>query len=449
MNRRRVMNTEITNNQILNISVEKLQPHKDNPRKTLGNLTELVESIKNSGIMQNLTVVPNTDTDGEYTVIIGHRRLAAAKEAGLQTVPCVIVDLSPQEQLATMLLENMQRSDLTAREQAEGIQMMLNFGESIESVSQKTGLSESTVRRRVSLMKLDSKKMDSAESRGVTLEQYIKASELKTAEARNKVLDAAGTDNFNSVYKRELKEQIIKENTPKVKKELKTIATEIKDFSPWGSRYVNVKRVDIHEWKPGDFNIKPNTDTKYMFGIYFGTAYLVKEAPKQTNVQKKSEKEKSVMRRNRELKKITKHFYELRLEFIENFTAGKKYEEILKEWLVAISQYNLAHYTPEFNKKFLRQQINQKIDDYYVDKKLLYSFFENEPNRSLVILDYVYCGDKEENGYYHMGRSEYMPTHDKNLRLDLIYKYLCKLGYQMADEEKQLQDGTHQLFNKE
>ena len=67
--------------QIVNIAIDRLFPHSDNPRKDLGDLSELAASIKASGVLQNLTVVPdepdNPDTD--YTIIIGHRRYAAPK----------------------------------------------------------------------------------------------------------------------------------------------------------------------------------------------------------------------------------------------------------------------------------------------------------------------------------------------------------------------------------
>lgn len=111
------------------IPVSKLWRHPDNPRKDLGDVTELAESIKVNGVLQNLTVVPligeiTKKWDGEsYRVIIGHRRLAAAKLAGLEELPCVVVEMSEREQLSTMLTENMQRSDLTVYEQAQGFQM--------------------------------------------------------------------------------------------------------------------------------------------------------------------------------------------------------------------------------------------------------------------------------------------------------------------------------------
>ena len=81
------------NKEYVNISVENIYPHPENPRKDLGDLSELVESIKKQGVMQNLTVIPgHWLEDGEwsdeaYTLIIGHRRCAAAKLAGVTEVP--------------------------------------------------------------------------------------------------------------------------------------------------------------------------------------------------------------------------------------------------------------------------------------------------------------------------------------------------------------------------
>ena len=139
--------------QIVNIAIDRLSPHADNPRKDLGDLSELAASIKASGILQNLTVVPdepdNSNTD--FTIIIGHRRYAAAKIAGLTELPCVVVEMSEREQLQTMLVENMQRSDLTVYEQAQGFQMMLNMGDSVAEIAEKSGFSQTTIRRRVKL----------------------------------------------------------------------------------------------------------------------------------------------------------------------------------------------------------------------------------------------------------------------------------------------------------
>ena len=65
------------------INRDRLEPHPDNPRKDLGDLTELVASISKQGLLQNLTVVPSPENEGKYRIVIGHRRFAAASLAGM------------------------------------------------------------------------------------------------------------------------------------------------------------------------------------------------------------------------------------------------------------------------------------------------------------------------------------------------------------------------------
>ena len=186
------------------IPIEQLYPHPDNPRKDLGDLTELADSIKANGVLQNLTVVPRTVTGeitGEtwqkgYTVVIGHRRLAASKLAGLKELPCVITDMDLRSQVQTMLMENIQRADLTLYEQAQGFQMMLDLGDSIDEIARKSGFSQTTVRRRVKLLELDQEKFKASVSRGANLMDYMELDKIDDPELKNEVLEAIGTNNF-------------------------------------------------------------------------------------------------------------------------------------------------------------------------------------------------------------------------------------------------------------
>lgn len=149
-----------TENKLTMIPIDRLFPHPDNPRKDVGDVTELAESIKHSGIMQNLTVVPHEDG---YRVVIGHRRLAVARKAGLTELPCVIADMSHKEQCATMLSENMQRVDLTPIEQAQGVQMMLDLGETVGDIAEKTGFSKSAIAKRAKIAKMPFEQLKEAE----------------------------------------------------------------------------------------------------------------------------------------------------------------------------------------------------------------------------------------------------------------------------------------------
>ena len=205
--------------QLVMLPVKEIQPHPNNPRKDLGDLSELTESIKKNGIMQNLTVVKNEG--GGYTVIIGHRRLEAAKAAGVSEVPCAVAELDEGEQLATMLLENMQRQDLTVYEQAEGIQLLLDMDFSVTDIAQKTGFSESTVRRRTKLLSLDRVKFKESQARQVSLKDYEQLFEIEDKGIQNELLDKLGTADFNNDYRIAVSKQKFKENFEVFKQELK------------------------------------------------------------------------------------------------------------------------------------------------------------------------------------------------------------------------------------
>ena len=189
----------------VDLPISKIYPHPDNPRKDVGDVSELAESIKANGIFQNLTVVgggKGAPTADDYTVIIGHRRLSAAKQAGLKQVPCMVVEMDEREQAATMLLENMQRSDLTIYEQAQGFQMMLDLGETQDGIAEKTGFSKSTIRHRLKLLELDPEEFAKAQERQATFSDYIELEKLKNPESKTEALKAIGTSSFKYTIER-------------------------------------------------------------------------------------------------------------------------------------------------------------------------------------------------------------------------------------------------------
>ena len=121
------------------ISIDNLKNHPRNIRKTYGDLKELTASIKEKGVLQNLVVVPDPKNEGKYLVVAGNCRLRAAKKAGLTELECVIAEMSEQEQVLTMLVENMQRNGLSIAEEAAGIQMCLeDFGMKVADVAKAT-----------------------------------------------------------------------------------------------------------------------------------------------------------------------------------------------------------------------------------------------------------------------------------------------------------------------
>lgn len=164
------------------MSLTSLRPHPANPRRDLGDLSELADSIRAHGVRQNLLVVPDPDEQGAYRVVIGNRRAEAAQLAGVDSVP-VVVDrtLTPAQQLELMLLENIQRTDLTPVEEADGYQGLLDLGLDEKEIAKRTGRSRSTVAARLRLRSLPEPAREKVHAHQATLddaERLLQVAEL-------------------------------------------------------------------------------------------------------------------------------------------------------------------------------------------------------------------------------------------------------------------------------
>lgn len=148
------MENNTTSPLIVDIPAGQLKPNPANPRKTVGDVSELAASIKAQGLQQQLLVTPaDQDTDGKplYRIVIGHRRYKACVKAGMTMIPCTVRHLTDREEREIMLIENTQRADLTIIEEADGYQGLLDLGASIDELADKTGRSTSFVRRRIKI----------------------------------------------------------------------------------------------------------------------------------------------------------------------------------------------------------------------------------------------------------------------------------------------------------
>jgi ParB family chromosome partitioning protein len=438
---------------IIFISVKKLHAHPNNPRKDLGDLTELAESIKTTGILQNLTVVPwfseitgvgcDNPKDQEemgYRVVIGHRRLAAAKLAGLTEVPCGVVEMDLTTQVATMLLENMQRSDLTIYEQAECMQMMFNLGETVGSVSEKTGLSDTTVRRRVKLLELDREKFKKAVQGGATLQDFAELDKIKDIELKNKALEKIGTSNFNWTIAETVKQESQAVNKAAIIVELEKFATKIESGN--GLSYAVYINFDSPTVKiPEDAG-----DKKYFFVVQSTYIELRKESaqtPQTDTNAAEDERQCKMQERQRHLTEISKAAYRLRYEFVKNYTPLKKHAQAIMAFatraIIKEGYYNFDA------ADFVELMGVELVEDEEFTFNTIAETVSQSPEKALFLGAYCNYGDSENKTYYQ----RYGPTpchHLKNEDLNAIYDVLVKLGYQMSDEERSLQDGTHELF---
>lgn len=134
--------------------IEEIRPNKNQPRKTFTHdkLEELAASIREKGIIQPLVVLRKSD---HYELIAGERRWRAAQKAGLREVPVVIQDVSEDTALEMALIENIQREDLNAVEEAEAYHALLErFNLSQEELAKRVGKDRSTVANSLRLLKL-------------------------------------------------------------------------------------------------------------------------------------------------------------------------------------------------------------------------------------------------------------------------------------------------------
>lgn len=137
-----------------NIPIELIETNPDQPRRELGDMEGLIESIKRNGILEPIIVCPKED--GRYKLIAGERRYHAAVACGFTHIPCIEIFLENDAQaLELALIENLQRKDLDPFEEAEGyliLQEKYNYTQ--EEIAEKIGKKRSTVSEIISIAKL-------------------------------------------------------------------------------------------------------------------------------------------------------------------------------------------------------------------------------------------------------------------------------------------------------
>jgi len=130
-----------------------IEPDPNQPRKNLGDLTELAESIREQGLIQPLVV--EGIALGRYRLVAGGRRLAACRQLGLETVPCLVRTVAEQSRLALQLIENLHRQNLHPLEEARAFQRLMNeFNLSQRELAQRLGKSLAAVNQTLRILDL-------------------------------------------------------------------------------------------------------------------------------------------------------------------------------------------------------------------------------------------------------------------------------------------------------
>lgn len=148
-----------TDRGVVQLELTKLEPSRYQPRKRIDPeaIAELASSIADKGVLQPLLVRPQGEA---FEIVAGERRYHAAKQAGLQSVPVMVRDFSDQETLEIAIIENVQREQLSAVEEARAFKQLLDFGMNQEEVARAVGKSRSAVANALRLLKLGDRALD-------------------------------------------------------------------------------------------------------------------------------------------------------------------------------------------------------------------------------------------------------------------------------------------------
>jgi ParB family transcriptional regulator, chromosome partitioning protein len=153
------------------LSISDLVPNKYQPRKLFDedNLQELTDSIKERGIIQPIIVRKSNDDKSKYEIIAGERRWLAAQKAGLHEMPVVIIEADDLKSLEFAIVENVQRHDLNAIEEAQGYQRLINdFSYDQEKVAKFIGKSRSHITNCLRLLTLPKEVLTLIENKKLT-----------------------------------------------------------------------------------------------------------------------------------------------------------------------------------------------------------------------------------------------------------------------------------------
>lgn len=159
------------------VPLSAIEPDPDQPRSAMGDLTDLVSSIRAKGVLEPILVRPMGGaerTTSQYRIISGERRYRASQEAGLYEVPVIEMDITEEEALEVALIENLQRKDLTPFEEAEGYRLLAErHAYTHEEISEAVGKSRTVITESLSLLQMPRRVRDTVQALGITSKSLL------------------------------------------------------------------------------------------------------------------------------------------------------------------------------------------------------------------------------------------------------------------------------------
>lgn len=170
------------------VPLEKIVPNPNQPRNELGNIQELMASIKAKGVLEPIIVRPRGE---KYEIIAGERRYMASKNLGLKDIPAIEMSVGDSEALEISLIENLQRKDLDTFEEADGLNALIEiYDYSHVQISEKIGKARSTITEIINLSKIPASVRMACREAGIDKNRsvLVEISKLKNEEEMSLVV---------------------------------------------------------------------------------------------------------------------------------------------------------------------------------------------------------------------------------------------------------------------
>jgi len=225
------------------ITIDKIDPNPQQARSELGDLNELIASIKSKGILEPILVRPKNN---RYEIIAGERRLIASKKAGLMEIPCIEMDVEDNEAIELALIENLQRKNLNVFEEADGLKSLMDiYNYTHLKISEKIGKARSTITEIINISKIPKDIRELCINNGIDKRSTL----IEIAKLKNK----SDMENLiNEIKFRGLKREETRELSKKIKGKIKKIEHFIYNYSPKDSSFklrIDFKKQTVNKYE--------------------------------------------------------------------------------------------------------------------------------------------------------------------------------------------------------
>jgi ParB family transcriptional regulator, chromosome partitioning protein len=222
--------------EVVKIPIDKIIPNKFQPRTVFDDekIEELSRTIHTHGVIQPIVIRPSSDLEGMYEIIAGERRYRAMKKLGWSDVPAIVRSLSDKETASIALIENLQREELTAIEEALAYQQLLELHSlTQEALAQRLGKGQSTVANKLRLLKLPTFVQEAILHREITERHARALISVKDEQLQLQLIAATKEYDWNVRQLEEQIQQLLHPEEPeqkpkKTKPKLKAISKDVR-----------------------------------------------------------------------------------------------------------------------------------------------------------------------------------------------------------------------------